>query len=153
MAMQKSQIAALLGLMGTFDYRRTDTTDDAAWLRVIGDLDFADCEEAIYEHYKTSDERMKPVDVRHRVAAIRDQRGRRQGAPVGAGGTMEIPDADPDDVRAYLAAVREGRIRVHDRLTPRPVAALLASRPFQTVPPVCAAEVRREVRALEGGAR
>jgi hypothetical protein len=151
--MKLSQVAALLALMATFDYRKTDQTDDEAWFHVVGDLDFEDAKTAVFEHYKTSDERMKPVDVRRRVAAIRDERGRRQGAPVGAGGTMEIPDADPDDVAAYVAAVREGRTRAHDRLTARPVAALLASRPFQDVPPVCAAEVRREVRALEGRSR
>ena len=152
MAMQKAQIAALLGLMGTFDYRKTDETDDAAWLRVLGDLDFADCEEAVYAHYATTKDRMMPVDVRNGVKAIREQRARVNGAPVGAGGTVEIPDANPDDWQAYMAALREGRMRCGDRLEPRPIGALLAGRPFQGVAPVTQIELARERRALPGGA-
>jgi hypothetical protein len=151
--MQKQHVAALLGLMATFDYRKTDETDDDAWLMVIGDLNFDDAKAAVIEHYEASDERMKPVDVRRGVAALREQRARHQGAAVGAGGTAEIPDADPDDVPAYLAAVREQRVRCGDQLTSRPVGALLAGRSFRTVPPVTQIELARERRALPGGDR
>ncbi|MFS8200508.1 hypothetical protein ACLVWQ_17700 (plasmid) [Streptomyces sp. CWNU-52B] len=47
----------------------------------------------------------------------------------GPGLPAEIPDADPDDVPAYLAAVRQQRTRAADgqHLKRRPVAALIAS--------------------------
>jgi hypothetical protein len=141
-------VAALLGLMATFDYRETDETDDRAWLAVLGDLEFKDCEVAVFEHYKDSGDRMKPVDVRRGVKRIREARARRNGAAPETGLPADIPDADPDDVAAYLAAVREQRVRCGGQLTPRPVGALLAGRPFQVVPTVSAAEVRREIRAL-----
>lgn len=149
--MNLPQVAALLGLMATFDYRKTDQTDDQAWLQVVGDLDFDDAKGAVFEHYKTSSERMKPVDVRHGVKRIRDARARLNGAAPETGLPAEIPDADPDDVTAYLAAVREQRMRCGGQLAPRPVGALIAGRPFQTVPAVSAADIRREMRALPAG--
>lgn len=151
--MQIQHVAALLGIMAAYDYRRTDRTDDEAWFEVIGDLEFEDCKTAVIEHYKTSGDRMKPVDVRTKVKALRDERARVNGAPVGAGGSAEIPDADPDDWRAYRAAIREQRIRIGSVLMPRPVAALIAGHPFQDVPQIGPADVRREIRAIEGGAR
>ncbi|MFJ2259508.1 hypothetical protein ACIOKD_14400 [Streptomyces sp. NPDC087844] len=47
----------------------------------------------------------------------------------GPGLPAEIPDADPDDVPAYLAAVKEQRTRAADGqlLTRRPVAELIVS--------------------------
>ncbi|MFE2384465.1 zinc finger domain-containing protein [Streptomyces misionensis] len=44
----------------------------------------------------------------------------------GPGLPAEIPDADPDDVPAYLAAVRQQRHRAAEGLKPRPVKELLA---------------------------
>lgn len=144
--MTKSQVVALLAYITAYDRRTTSEIDDEMWNRNAGDLDFEDAKDAVDEYFRNSKEWLMPVDVRRGVAAIRERRARRNGAPVGAGGTAEIPDADPDDTAAYLAAVREQRVRCGDQLTPRTIAALLASRPFRTVPALPAG-------ALEGSGR
>ncbi|MDT0270611.1 hypothetical protein RM844_30495 [Streptomyces sp. DSM 44915] len=60
------------------------------------------------------------------IAEIRRQRANAAADYVGPGLTAEVPDADPDDVTAYLAALRGQRTRAASGLErPRPVAQLL----------------------------
>lgn len=151
--MTKSQVVALLAFITAYDRRTTSEIDDEAWYLAVGDLDFEDAKTAVAEHFRRSKDWLMPVHVRDGVATIRTRRADCNGAPAGAGYSKELPDAEPDDVAAYVAAVREQRFRFGDELKPRPVAALISGRPFQSVPAVSAAEVRREIRAIEGGAR
>lgn len=69
---------------------------------------------------------VSPAEI---VAEIRTQRADRAADIQGPGLPAEIPDADPDDVPAYLAAIREQRTRAADgqQLRRRPVAELLAA--------------------------
>lgn len=62
------------------------------------------------------------------IDEIRKQRDDRADGYQGPGLSAEIPDADPDDVQAYLSALRGMRTRAADglELKKRPVAQLLA---------------------------
>ncbi len=66
-----------------------------------------------------------PADIKRRVAAVRADAARDLQGP---GQPAEVPDADPDDIPAYLAALRAQRIRGAEggALKQRPVLALLA---------------------------
>jgi hypothetical protein len=103
--MRRSEISLLLGVMAAYDRRTTGETDVAAWLDVIGDLDFADAVQAVKDHYRESSAWVMPADVRHRVKKIREER------LAAVGDDAAVPDADPDDVPAYLEALRAGRMR------------------------------------------
>lgn len=62
------------------------------------------------------------------IDAIKRQREDTARDFQGPGLAAAIPDADPDDVTAYLAAIRQQRYRAASglELTPRPMAELLA---------------------------
>lgn len=107
------------------------------WAEILGDIDVPAAKRAIVAHYADEYRRVMPADIRRRVNA--EQATARAQRIVDGTNCNEVPDADPDDVPAWLAALRAGRLV--DRspagpLTPRPVAALVAStlarRPFNT---------------------
>ncbi|MFD0384643.1 hypothetical protein ACFQ2B_27690 [Streptomyces stramineus] len=68
---------------------------------------------------------VSPAEI---IDEIRKQRDARADSFQGPGLPAEIPDADPDDVPAYLAALRAQRTRAADgfELKPRKVATLIA---------------------------
>lgn len=96
-----------------------------AWHDVLGDcpLDAARAAAAAVARRQPF---VSPAEI---VAEIRTQRADRATDFQGPGLPAEIPDADPDDVPAYLAAIREQRTRAADgqQLRRRPVAELLAA--------------------------
>lgn len=77
--MTPMEAGRLLGLMAMYDSRTVAPPDVAAWLQVVGDLPYGDCEAAVYAHYRECRERIMPADVRQRVAAVRSERLRRAG--------------------------------------------------------------------------
>lgn len=108
--MTRDEVVDLLSLAAARDRRTVGKADVMAWHQDIGDLPFADAREAIGIHFRESTDWLMPAHVRRIVARLRDERG---GVP-GPGLSPAIPDADPDDVPAYLAAVREQRTRAAD---------------------------------------
>lgn len=68
---------------------------------------------------------VSPAEI---IAEIRKQRDDRAAGFQGPGLSAEVPDADPDDVQAYLSALRGLRTRAADGLPMRrrPVAELVA---------------------------
>lgn len=68
---------------------------------------------------------VSPAEI---IAEIRKQRDAQADSFQGPGLPAEVPDADPDDVPAYLAALRAQRTRASDglELKPRKVAELIA---------------------------
>lgn len=90
----------LLGQMATYDFRDVDPVIIASWLKIIGDLPYADAEAAVTAHYAESRDRMMPADVRSRVKAIRA--ARLQDAPL-----TGRPPADPEEYAAWLRAERK----------------------------------------------
>lgn len=79
--MNATEAGKLLGLMALYDYRKTGKAEVAAWLQVIGDLRYADAEQAVLGHYRESRDRMMPADVRDRVKALREERLRTTPLP------------------------------------------------------------------------
>lgn len=135
--MDAGEVGKILGLMATYDHRKIAETDIAAWSLIIGKLPYADAKDAVLAHYAQTDQRMMPSHVVQFVKRRQDDQRARVEPGKSMAQTMEddIPDADPDDVGAYLAALREGRMRSYDDGTarPRPLRALL-SRVFP-IPP------------------
>lgn len=101
-------------------FARPDPAIAAAWHEAIGHLDPTDALAAVADHYANQTRRLMPADVIAGVRRIRGDRLAREPEPV--------PDADPNDVPAYLAALRAGRHRAADNHQPlRPVAQLTAA--------------------------
>lgn len=91
-----------------------------AWAEIIGDLDMEDCLTAVAEHYTNETRRLMPKDV---IAGVKRIRLARLDYAVD-----EMPDCDPDDVHAYLRALRENRRKRADGTeVERPVGQLLAA--------------------------
>lgn len=121
--MQRSQTAKLLAKAALVDNRTVDAMTVEAWHEAIGHLDYDDAMAALTEHRRTSTEYLQPAHITAGVKKIRAARVDRGTAAEG------IPDADPDDIPAYLAALRENRLRVasgHDH-RPRPIHQLVAA--------------------------
>lgn len=101
--MNATEASQLLALMALYDNRKVADPDIVAWLKVIGDLPYADCEPSVVAHYRESRERIMPADVRQRVAAIRQAR-------LDAAGPTEIPQElanRPLEARAWLQRTRD----------------------------------------------
>lgn len=160
--MTPSQTAELLGLCAAFDRRTIGKADVLAWQTVLGDIEFDAAKRAVTQHYATETRWIMPADIR---TAVQQQRTSNVRDIHGAGQAAEVPDADPDDVPAYLAALRAQRTRAADgmELKPRPMKQLLAGvghtvptkeQPAQTaldVPcPHCEAPALRACRSGNG---
>lgn len=95
-----------------------------AWHDVLEDFSLLECRSAAAEMARRQPF-VSPAEI---IAVIRQRRGDNARDIQGPGLPAAIPDADPDDVEAYLAAVREQRTKaaLGLDLKPRPVAELLA---------------------------
>lgn len=114
------QVGKILATAAAFDNRTVGTADVIAWCRVIGHLAPGEAEDAVIAHYGESTDRVMPGHILTRVKKIHaDRLGRTPDA---------LPDADPDDVRAWLTALREGRYLVATgQLEQRPVREAIES--------------------------
>lgn len=138
--MTPAQTAELLAFCAAFDRRTVGKADVLAWQTVLVDLDYDAARQAVAEHYATETRWIMPADIR---GAVRRSRATAADSIQGPGLPAEIPDADPDDVPAYLAALRAQRTRAADgmELKPRKVPELLAG-VGRDIPPEVA-EARR----------
>jgi hypothetical protein len=64
----------LLALAAAFDRRNIGEADSVAWHAALGDIPFADAQEAVIGHYRQSREFIMPADVWNRVKAMRSDR-------------------------------------------------------------------------------
>lgn len=122
--MTPAETAELLGFCAAFDRRTVGKADVLAWQTVLADLPFDAARQAVIQHYATETRWIMPANIRNAVRAARAE----TAADIqGPGLPPAVPDADPDDVAAYLAAVRQQRVRAADGVStrPRPVAELL----------------------------
>ncbi|MFB6977736.1 zinc finger domain-containing protein [Streptomyces scopuliridis] len=95
-----------------------------AWHDVLGDWPLAAARAAAAAVAKQQPF-VSPAEI---IGEIRRQRDAKADSFQGPGLPAEIPDADPDDVPAYLAALRAQRTRAADgmELKRRPVAELIS---------------------------
>jgi hypothetical protein len=95
-----------------------------AWHDVLADFGLADARAAAAAVARKQPF-VSPAEI---IAEIRKQRDDRADGFQGPGLSAEVPDADPDDVQAYLSALRGLRTRAADGLPTkrRPVAELVA---------------------------
>lgn len=124
--MTPSQTAELLTFCAAFDRRTIGKADVLAWHTVLADIDYDAARHAVTAHYATETRWIMPADIRQ---AVRKHRADTAADYQGPGLTADIPDADPDDIPAYLAAIRNQRTRAAAGLplTRRPVRELLAN--------------------------
>jgi hypothetical protein len=124
--MTPAQVAELLGFCAAFDRRTVGKADVLAWTTVLADVDFDAAKQAVTAHYANDTRWIMPADIR---GTVRHNRADTAADIQGPGLPAEIPDADPDDVAAYLAAVRQQRTRAANgqQLKRRPVAELVAA--------------------------
>lgn len=110
-----------------------------AWHDVLGDFALVDARAAAAAVAKRQPF-VSPAEI---IGEIKRQRGERASDFQGPGLPAEIPDADPDDVQAYLAALRGQRTRAADGVEskPRKMAELLAG-VGREIPPEAAAVKR-----------
>ncbi|MFQ6194856.1 hypothetical protein [Streptomyces sp. NPDC000405] len=90
--------------------QRLDAYTPDAWHDVLGPYDLGDARQAA----ATVAGRQPFVSPAEIIAEIRRARAGRIRHVHGPGQSPEVPDADPDDVRAYLAALRAQRTRAAD---------------------------------------
>jgi hypothetical protein len=165
--MTPSQTAELLTFCAAFDRRTIGKADVLAWQTVLTDIDYDAAKQAVTQHYATETRWIMPADIRQ---AVRKTRADAATDFHGPGLPAEIPDADPDDVPAYLAAIRNQRTRAANglQLQPRPVRELLANighpipdeaadvrrpGPLGTNCPRCSAAIGRPCRTPSGKER
>jgi hypothetical protein len=95
-----------------------------AWHDVLGDFALSDARAAAAAVARKQPF-VSPAEI---IGEIKKIRGERAAGFQGPGLSAEVPDADPDDVQAYLSALRGLRTRAADGLPMRrrPVAELVA---------------------------
>jgi hypothetical protein len=107
-----------------FPQQKFDEYTPEAWYDVLGQYEAAHVRAGV-ARCAAEKPFVSPAEI---VAAIRSARADADRDLQGPGQYAEVPDADPDDVQAYLAALRGQRTRAANgqQLTARPVLALTA---------------------------
>lgn len=125
--MNPSDTAAALARAAAFDRRTVGEVEARAWAEAMpADYTLPEVIAAIVAHYTASTDFLMPAHVVKIVKA--DRAAKRQA--ITASNYNAVPDADPDDVPAYLEALRQARLV--DRsprvgVPARPVAQLIAA--------------------------
>lgn len=121
--MNREEVRELLTEASAIDGRPFTETMVMAWHKILRDLRPEQAMAALENHFATSDRRLMPA---HIVEGVKEVRAQLMGGFQDAGQSLEVPDANPDDVGAYLLAVKSQRMRAGDG-EQRPVKALVAS--------------------------
>lgn len=107
--MTPDEIVDLLTVAAAFDQRTVGEGDAMAWHSVLGDLAFADAQQAVLGHYADSRERVMPADIRNRVLAIRNRRLQDTEIPPPPVELLDDPDAYSAALHAAAVAIADGR--------------------------------------------
>jgi hypothetical protein len=111
--MNAEETGRLLATCASYDNRKADETVVIAWLRVLGDLPFADCDAAVVAHYTSSREWIMPADIRGRVKRAQREAAEREQARI---------LLDPVAYRRQLEAQDSAFLRKLARRTGHPAA-------------------------------
>lgn len=113
--MTDEEVGKLLGMCAAFDNRNVDDSVAYAWSCVVGDLPYAECEEAVISHYSQSREWIMPADVRTRVKRKqRDQAERARIREVLDPAAYRAEVAAADDAFTCKLAARTGGARLKE---------------------------------------
>lgn len=107
--MTLEEVGKLLGFAALYDSRKVDVPDVVAWHRIIGELPYADAEQAVTEHYAASRERLMPADVCQGVKRIRDARLKAVPEPVPPPELLEDADAYREWLRKETKRIADGK--------------------------------------------
>ena len=118
--MNAEQAGQVLAKCASYDRRKTGEAEVIAWLQVLGDLRYADCEQAVIGHYAETREWIMPADIRIRVKEARHQRIK------DAGGIPAPPPELLDDPAAYGAALQAAATALADGRDPEAAMAAIA---------------------------
>jgi hypothetical protein len=111
------EVGKLLGDCASHDRRKVGATDVVAWLRSLGDLSLAECQQAVAAHYAESTDWIMAGHIRARVLADRRDRLARAVPSF----THEVDD----NPALYLASLRAQRAAIASGQ--RAVAAAIAA--------------------------
>ena len=117
--MNADEMGLLLAKCASYDRRKTGEAEVIAWLQVLGDLRYADCEQAVIGHYAETREWIMPADIRTRVKEARHQRIKE------AGGVPAPPPELLDDPAAYSAALQAAATALADGRDPEAAMAAI----------------------------
>jgi hypothetical protein len=134
--MNATEAGHLLAFAALYDNRKVSDPDVMAWLKAIGDLPYADAEEAVAAHYGSSTERIMPGHVRQRVKAMRADRLARTPIPAPPGDLADKPGR-------YQLAIRAGIKRIADGM--RLPKAITSGAPLDGEPPAAWTKARAAV--------
>lgn len=105
--MTKTQVAFLLSAIYVYE-RRPEGVSQAeveAWYQLLQGVDFEDAKTVVTEHFSESDRPLSPAKIRAGVRAVAAARKPTERAAE----RVRVPDADPDDPRAFIQALRNRR--------------------------------------------
>lgn len=89
--MNRSDVAALLTVIASYDRRTLGEAEVIAWHGVLGDLPFEQCRDAVIAHYATQTDWLMPAHVRRHVLTARQDRAMRE-LPAGPSLPPEAPE-------------------------------------------------------------
>lgn len=112
------ETGAVLAACALFDNRKTDPHIVIMWHRVIGDLPYQDCEDAVVAHYAETAERIMPAHIRGRVKTMRSDRLARDITPAPPPELTDQPGRYQAELQAGVRQIADGR---HIRLALAPV--------------------------------
>jgi hypothetical protein len=154
MAVTPADAAELLTLAASFDRRSIGEADALAWADALGDLDRAECTDAIRAHYRESTDWLMPAHIRERVKARRAaEHERRHSLMLRDELAIEARTHDPEaSRRGYQLAMQTlAETRGYDQAK---VEALDAQRAAQALPcPWCKASAGMPCRNFDRQAR
>lgn len=96
--MTPAETAQLLALVAAYDRRTIGRADVQAWHVVLAEVSYDDARTVVTGHYATQTAWIMPAHIVDGVRRIRSERL--------AGLDALLPDADPDDIHAWLKAYR-----------------------------------------------
>lgn len=102
--MEKSELSFLLTAIYVYERRETAVSqiEVEAWYQILEDVDFEDAKKVVTEHFSESDRRLSPAAIRTGARAIAATRK----PPESPAERMKVPNADPDDPKAFIKALK-----------------------------------------------
>jgi len=114
--MTPTETALLLTLIASYDRRTLGDEDVLAWHAALAQVAYADARTVVTDHYRTETAWIMPAHITAGVRRIRSERL--------TGLDALLPDADPDDVQAWLDAYRAQIADVADGRTLSSIRAI-----------------------------